>query len=376
MKTIVISSLLLITGLAATSCKKGCTDPNAINYDENAKKDNSTCQYDDSYTIPTTYAFTDEAGNSTVSYSGQTDRLNQLSEMVVLMKTGTSNPVDAQALKDMFSNENGDGNGNFSFNSSKQLKDKCFSLDQAMFETFMDEFAAASVSHANTASDGVAGTLSTGTSTYLFDENGVEHLQLIEKGLMGAVFLNQALNVYFGSGKMDVDNTTPEPGEFYTEMEHHWDEAFGYFGVDIDFPATIPSEFWGKYSDRQDGVLNCNDDMMSNFLKGRAAITANELTDRDAAIQAIRTEWEEISAYQAMTYLDQAITSFGNDDAKFLHVISEAWAFAWNLRYAPVETRRMSVAEHDALMAMFPANFWSMSIADLNNIKSTIDAKY
>jgi hypothetical protein len=74
--------------------------------------------------------------------------------------------------------------------------------------------------------------------------------------------------------------------------------------------------------------------------------------------------------------LDQAITSFGNDDAKFLHVISEAWAFAWNLRYAPVETRRMSVAEHDALMAMFPANFWSLSIADLNNIKSTIDAKY
>ncbi|MFK7786140.1 MAG: DUF4856 domain-containing protein [Crocinitomicaceae bacterium] len=379
MKSIVISSLVLVAGLAMTSCKKGCTDPSAINYDENAKKDNNTCQYEDSYTIPTTYAFMDASGNPTVSYSGQTERLDQLSEMVVLMKSGTTNTVDAQVLKDMFSNENGDGNGNFSFTSTKQLKDKCFSVDQGMFETFMDDLAAASLDHASTAADGQAGTLSSGSSTYLFDANGVEQVQLIEKGLMGAVFLNQALNVYFGSGKMDVDNTNAVDaagGKYYTTMEHHFDEAFGYFGVDVDFPTNVPDRFWGKYCNNQDATLNCNADMMNCFLKGRAAITGKELADRDAAIQEIRTEWEEISAYQAMTYLDDAIAYFGTDNAKFLHVLSEAWAFAWNLRYAPVETRKMTVAEHDTLMAMFPANFWSVSIADLNNIKNTIDAKY
>ena len=42
-------------------------------------------------------------------------------------------------------------------------------------------------------------------------------------------------------------------------------------------------------------------------MKGRAAISAKELTDRDQAILALRTEWEEISAYQAMAYLDGAI---------------------------------------------------------------------
>ena len=83
MKTLVISSLLLTTALTISSCKKGCTDPTAINYDEKAKKDNNTCQYDEGYTIPTTYSFMDVSGNSTVSYSGQTERLDQLSEMVV-----------------------------------------------------------------------------------------------------------------------------------------------------------------------------------------------------------------------------------------------------------------------------------------------------
>jgi hypothetical protein len=187
------------------------------------------------------------------------------------------------------------------------------------------------------------------------------------------------LNTYFGAGKMDVDNTTAVDagaGKYYTEMEHHWDEAFGYFGVSIDFPTTVPDRFWGKYCNNQDASINCNADMMDQFLLGRAAITGNVLEDRNAAIAAIRTEWEDVSAYQAMNYLDDAVGFFGSDDAKFLHVLSEAYAFAWNLRYAPVETRRMNTTEHAALMAMFNTNFWTMTVADINAIKNTIDAKY
>jgi hypothetical protein len=368
--------------LSFASCKKeGCMDPTALNYSEEAKKDDGSCEYEQApaYTIPSTYTFTDPSGYSTVSYSGQTDRLNQLREMVVLMKTGNSTAVSAQDLKDMFANVGGNGNGNFTFTSTKQLKDKCFDLDQDLLEGWMDSLANASVHNASTASNGQAGTLTTGTSTYFFDENGIEYVQLIEKGLMGAVFMHQALNVYFGPGKMDVDNTTavdPANGKYYTEMEHHFDEAFGYFGVDIDFPNTIPSDFWGKYSNSQNAVLNCNEDMMDNFRMGRAAISGNVLADRDAAILAIRTEWEDISAYQAIDYLDQAIASFGSDDAKFLHVLSEAYAFAWNLRYASVETRRMNPTEHSALMALFNSNFWDMSVADINAIKSVLQAKY
>lgn len=379
-KTLLISLLLV----GAVACKKeGCTDPTATNYSEEADKDDGSCTYpeeDDSYSIPTTYSFTDGNGNSTVSYSGQTDRLNQLREMVTLMKSGNSTTVSAQDLKDMFANTGGNGNGNFSFTSSKQLENKTFTADVSMFENWLDSLAVSSQSNAMTASNGQAGTLTAGSgSVYLVNRNGVEYVQLIEKGLMGAVFMNQALNVYFGSGKMDVDNAAAEDpgnGKYYTEMEHHYDEAFGYFGVDTDFPSTVPSDFWGKYCNKQDPTLNCNADMMDNFLKGRAAISNDVLADRDAAIEAIRTEWEEISAEQAIDYLEGAIANFGSDDAKFLHELSEAYAFAWNLRYAPVETRRMSQTEHAALMDQFKPNFWDMTVNDLNAIISTIQAKY
>ncbi len=380
-----IKKTLLIAALLATAvaCKKeGCTDPAATNYNEEAKKDDGSCTYpaEDNYDVPSNYTFTDGNGNSTVNYQGQIDRLNQLKEMVTLMKSGNSSVVSAQDLKDMFANTGGNGNGNFSFSSSKRLENKCFQADVGMFEKWMDSLAVSSQSYASTASDGQAGTVTAGSgSVYLVNANGVEYVQLIEKGLMGAVFMNQALNVYFGSGKMDVDNSSAEDsgnGKYYTKMEHHFDEAFGYFGVATDFPATIPSNFWGKYCNKQDPAINSNADMMDNFIKGRAAISNDDLTARDAAIEAIRLEWEEISANQAISYLEGAISQYGSDNAKFLHELSEAYAFAMNLRYAPTETRRMSMSEHQALMNQFKENFWEMEVGDLNDIISTIDAKY
>lgn len=369
----------LASTLVFASCKKeGCTDENALNYNDKAKKDDGSCTYEsNTYSIPTTYVFNDENGNSTVSYSGQTERLNQLREMVVYMKTATGATISAQQLKDMFANTNGNGNGAFSFTSTKQLKDKCFALDQSKFEDYMDSMAVSSLSFANAASNGQAGKLTTtDNKSYIFNRNGVEYLQLIEKGLMGAVFMNQALNVYFSESKMNVDNATNVSGTNYTAMEHHWDEAFGYFGVEPNFPTVVPADFWGKYANTVNGTLGANATMMNNFLKGRAAIVNNKTADRDAAIVEIRTMWEKISAQNAMNYLDQAVSSFGGDQAKFLHVVSEAYAFTLCLRYAPLETRKFSNAEVDAILAKFGTNFWNLSIAKLNEIKSDLDAKF
>src|SRR5690606_31443696 len=116
------------------------------------------------------------------------------------------------------------------------------------------------------------------------------------------------------------------------QMEHHWDEAFGYFGVPTDFPTTAATRFWGKYCNSQNANLGSNAVMMNNFLKGRAAISNGVYADRDAAIQEIRLMWENISAHQAMKYIDNAVGYFGTDDAKFMHAVSEAYGFIWNLR--------------------------------------------
>jgi hypothetical protein len=361
--TVLFSALLL-----SSSCKKNKIEPTPVPTPVPA------------YTVPTTYSFTNSAGQSTIDYSGQTDRLNQLREMVTYMKTGTAAVINAQQLKDMFANTGDNGNGHFTFTSvGKQLKNKCFTLDQALFEKYFDSIAIASTDFAQTAANGSAGTLVTGTSTYLFTKTGLEPLQIIEKGLMGAVFMNQALNEYLGSVKMSVDNTTavdPANGKYYTALAHHWDEAFGYFGVSTDFPTTLPADFWGKYCNAQNATLGSNAKMMNNLLKGRAAIANNVLADRDAAIAEIRNTWENISAYAAMKYIDDAILNFGVDNAKFLHNVSEAYAFAWDLRYAPEETRNITQTEHGTIMALFGANFWNLTLMDLNAIKSALDAEY
>lgn len=369
--------------LMATSCKKeGCTDDTALNYDAKAKKDDNSCEYaivEESYTIPTTYVYVDANNNSTVDYSGQNDRLNQLEELVVKMKTGRTSVLNAQDLKDMFSNVGGNGNGNFSFSSTKQLKDKCFALDQALLESYLDSIALASQSYMNVATNGQAGVLTSGTSFYLFDKNGIQYDEVVEKSIMGACFMYQALNYYFGDTQMSVDNTTAVDaanGKYYTQLEHHWDEAFGYFGVPINFPTSSSDRFWDEYCVSQNPTLGSNAVMMNNFLKGRAAISNAKYTDRDSAIQAIRVMWEDICANQALKYINSAITYFGTDDAKFLHVMSEAYGFSKSLRYTPDATRRMTQSEVDNLVALFGTNFWNITNSDLQAIKATIEAKY
>lgn len=378
MKQLLFLFAISILLIPFTSCKKkGCTDPNATNYNSKAKKDDGSCTYPSaSYTIPTTYAFTNENGQSTVNYAGQTDRINQLIELVTYADLGTSQAISAQVLNDMFANTNGNGNGNFSFTSSRKLKDKCFSLDTATISSYFQAIETASISSMSTASNGQAGTLSSGSSTYLFGANGFEYSELIEKSIMGAVFKYQALNVYLGSTYMNADNTTPVAGETYTTLEHYWDEAFGYFSVPVNFPTSSSILFWGKYCNSQNTALNSNQVMMGNFLKGRAAISNNVLADRDAAIGAIKEMWEKIAAYQAMHYLNQAAGYYGNDQAKYLHVLSEAYGFIYTLRFAPLDTRKMSISDVDNLLAQFNGNLWSLDLTDINAIKATLDSNY
>lgn len=372
--------ILGFSSVALLSCKKeGCMDSTALNYNEEAKKDDGSCEYFQ-LTVPTTYSFTDGT-NNTVSYGGQTERLDQLTEMTTYMKTGISGVLTNQALTDMFANTGGNGGGNFSFTSTKKLMDKCLAADTSLFIDYMDSLAIASQDYASAASDGQAGTLTSGTSTYLFAANGIEYTQLIEKGLMGAVFMYQATQIYFGSGKMNVDNTTAVDagaGEYYTEMEHHWDEAFGYFGVPVDFPTnTTGIRFWGKYCNSRDGDLGCNAVMMNGFLRGRAAISQDALDIRDEEILNIRNMWEKISARQAVQYLEDAKSNFGVDNALFLHQLSEAYAFIMCLKYVPLETRVITYTEIETLLdTNIGTDFWQVTQIDLTNAINSLNSIY
>jgi uncharacterized protein (DUF2164 family) len=298
----------------------------------------SSCQPDDefSYNVPETYNF------ENVSYGGQSTRLDMMAEITTYLKTAHTSgasALDAAKLKDMYGDNTGNHFSTTDLNSStKQLKNKTVSSEQNNFEGYMDAVALASQSTASTASSGQAGIAANnaGSKFYLLNANGIELTQVIEKGLMGACFYYQGTSVYMGDGKMDVnsvDNTTVVDGEG-TEMEHHWDESFGYWGANKDFPInTTDIRFWGKYTNVHEAVYPLNKKMMDAFIKGRAAISAKDIETRNEQIIVLRKNWELVVAATSVYYLNKVKDDLTTDPSAAYHGLSEVFGFISSLKH-------------------------------------------
>jgi len=332
---------------------------------------------------PDTYEFM-RNGMSSVSYSGQTDRLNQLEELkAVLVSADNGAPINAQTLKDMYSNEGGNGNGNFSFSSSKQLKSKTFDLDKDYFIKLFDSTAEASLNGSNSvqASNGVAGLLTrSGGGTILVDANGREFTQLIEKGLMGATFYHQITNVYLTDSKIGetVNNTDLEQGKNYTTMEHHFDEAFGYVGAPSDFQSTYNGSgnvrFWAKYSNTADDNIQMNDKLMNAFKRARQAIVEKNYDVLDSEVENIQQRFEQLIAATAIHYANETIIKTNNGDR--LHVLSECYAFTRALKYSNPEFRKLTQAEVDTLLSYIGDNYWNTTEPNLKLLINKLASAY
>lgn len=177
--------------------------------------------------------FKDKDGNQTVDFSGQTTRQDMLAEINSLMSSGAKGTVlDSAKLSNMFANTGSPfTNADLNAATDKTLKSKTaasFSAADAeterqKFEKWFGIVANSSKSAAVAAADGQAGvaTANNGTSKYLVDASGIEYGQLVQKGVIGAVFFDQMVNVYLGTEKMAADNKNIVEGKSYTQLEHH-----------------------------------------------------------------------------------------------------------------------------------------------------------
>ena len=331
-----------------------------------------SCKKDKDYDIPTTYNFTN------ASYSGQIERLDMLGELETYMKTSNTSgtAIEASTMKAMFANDGHTWTATDLNSSTKQLKSKTFDLAQSQFESYMDSLA--SISASTTAgSNGVAGVVASndGAKNYLFNANGVEYTQLIAKGIMGACFYYQATSVYTGADKMNVDNSANEDGKDYTAMEHHWDEAFGYFGAPVDFTSasTTGYRYWAKYAFKGDAAHDLINKTMTAFIKGRAGISNQDTDTRDAQITELRTQWELISVTTAIYYLEAAKGNIA-DDALRNHELSEALAFIRALAYNV--DAKISATEIAAVEAHLGTNFYTVSASHIDMAISQLKTIY
>ncbi len=327
----------------------------------------TSCDDDDQnglpFEVPETYSF------ENVDYSGQTQRLDMLNEMKIYMKTSqTGAALNADILEAMYANDRDNAGWVGDYETSKQLRSKTFESEQPVFDELLVAIAGDSQSGVP-GTEGQAGVVESldGSKSYLLSANGLDLGQIIEKGIMGACFFYQATGVYLEPGRMDVDNETVTPGRG-TDMEHHWDEAFGYLGVATDFPANINDvRFWGNYTAQRNELLGSGNLLMLSFRKGRAAISNDDLATRDAAITEIKFNWETVSAATAINYINRTIADF-DDMAIRGHLLSEAIAFVYALQFNP--DARVSLTDVRSLLTLLGGDD-EFSNMDLYNITTT-----
>jgi len=330
--------------------------------------------------VPETYTFS-RNGESSVSYSGQTARLDMLAEMKAYIATAHDGAeLSETTLLDMYANENNPFSTTELNESGKQLESKTFLADVDFFKGILSSAAAASMS-TEPATQGQAGLIARGADRFiLVDEKGWEYTQLIEKGLMGATFLHQIYNVYLTDAKIgnDVENTELSEGKNYTAMEHHWDEAFGYWGVNPEFDEDGENRFWGNYTYGREAYLGSAALLKEAFLKGRAAIVSQAYDVRDEQREVIYEQFELIATATTIHYINEGLSDISNGDiGNLFHHASEGYGFAMALKYSPY--KKITSEQIDRILNEglgTDGDFWTITAESLNEAKATLVSAY
>jgi hypothetical protein len=348
--------------------------------------------------VPTNYDFLRD-GMSTVSFSGQTTRLNQVDEIYSALNSNTYNEVQ---LDEMFAD--GAGFMDSTLNGTgKNVRGKTSagcaagnSATQAQFDAQIADFANNVVpAWANDASAGVPGKLTDATRSIHVNAKGHEIDQTFVKGLIGGMAVDQIVNNYLqpcqldsGTRKDDNTNGVVASGKNYTDMEHKWDEAFGYlYGQEADAKradlgsaptgnGTTLNKYFKKINgSNQPGIAEI---VFNAFKKGRAAIVAGDYQVRDAQANIIQIHLSKVIGYKAVDYLNGYMTKMAaGNTADAFHALSEGYGFVMSLQFTnnggnmPYFTK----AEADAMLAKMD-DFWTVQDADLTSMVSDIKSKF
>ena len=353
---------------------------------------------------PATYQF-ERNGMTSVSYSGQTTRILMAEELIDALKDPSFSEMQLDA---MFNHQEGDIDfSDASLNASdKSIRSKtAASFDfftsnttdanaiKADFESWIaEQVADVYPNWANTATPGNPGQLTeNGGSVRYVNAKGLELNQAVNKGLIGALMGDQLMNNYISKDLLAQfeatnDSETLVTDKNYTDMEHDWDEAFGYlYGTDDALaPQLNQDSFLNKYLQ---GVENDPDftgiaqDIYNAFKLGRAAIVAKNYDVRNEQAEIIREKISEVIAIRAVYYLQSGKLTLGTDNASAFHDLSEGFGFIYSLQFTRkpnTDEAYFTKAEVDAYIAqlMTGNGFWDVTSTMLDDMSDDIAGRF
>jgi hypothetical protein len=347
--------------------------------------------------IPYSYEFA-RAGKSTVSYSGQTSRLNMADELYAALNTNTF--TKAQMLE-MF-NE-GTGFADATLNSSgKKMGNKTAGSPLAsatvkpLFDAMITDFADNVIPNwATDAANGQAGVLTDAARTIHVNAKGHEIDQTFIKGIIGAMNVDQIINNYItpyqldsGTRTSENDNNTLSSGKDYTDMEHKWDEGFGYLygqeadatrldlGVSPTGNGTTLNKYFKKINTSNQAGIGIK--VFDAFRKGRAFIVAKQYDKRDQQAKIIKEELSKVIAYKAVDYINGYMSKIeAGNTADAFHALSEAYGFVMSLQFTNdgTDSAYFSNSEVNGFLTLMD-NFWTVQNSDLESIRDQVKAKF
>lgn len=315
------------------------------------------------YDVPATYNFSD------VEYSEASARISMWVGYTGILGRSNTRTLSQDTINNLWNNTNSSftaetaSNIPYTFDALNALTFNLSSkvADAATFKAYADSMVKVSNSVGVSASQGVAGKIGNRIVNY----TGVEFNQLVAKGLMGALTLNNVVSIL---DKIPTDdNATVIPGKG-TAMQHNWDLAFGYVGIPKDYdtsfnytaapvkadrPLALGGYFWERARPIQAGGK-----VFEAFRKGRAAIAVKDYKVRDEAIAAIKENLEKTLAAAATIYLGLSQTRTSND-ARF-HDYSEGYGFILALKYRAAGSK-LTDANYQALVDLMKSDYWDLA---------------
>lgn len=364
---------------------------------------------------PATYEFI-RNGESTVSFSGQTTRLQMGAELFGAMTDFDNSTEDL--LLQMYRNQTAGGGDADPYESAelndatKNIKSKVAASEDyfssnttlsAEIKDLFEEWMKAQVDelfpNQNTlAEPGVPGQIADGSSTRYVNAQGLEYDQLVNKSLIGALTTDQMLNNYLsvsvldaGTNREDNTNGVLAEGSNYTTMEHKWDEAYGYlFGnaQNKANPLTTIGEddiFLNKYFGRVEGdedFAGISEKVFNAFKLGRAAIVAGDYEVRDEQAQIIREEVSKIIGIRAVYYLQTAKAAINQETPDYggaFHDLSEGYGFIYSLMFtripntdSPYFTKAEVEGFLNQLLGDGPNGLWDVTPETLDALSNDI----
>jgi Domain of unknown function (DUF4856) len=330
MRKLILPIVLLII---ISSCKK--SNNNSVN---------------PNYTIPTTYSFATFNDNNSLKVLAMAD---QLLAGINLANARPNVAVSAQVLVAMFNNTGGYFN-----DSALQLNASGLSLasyfpapEKTDILNYFDSIGVFSQS-TTAASAGVAGVSPSSASPnklYLLSPNGLFYSQIVKKAVMG-MCAYQISNGYMA----DSINTTTDT----TVLARYWDAAFGLFGVPVNFPSvTTGLRYFGSYSNQVNAGLQSNSTIMNAFLKGRAAISNNDLATMKAQASLLISTFDSLDAAAIVQEMHETNTNIEAGDAVAAYgTLSESLGFVRNLAYNTSPKRIITDAQIAQLLALYDSN--------------------